>query len=278
MHRIHSLVLIILLGFSNISIAVENINPGCESVGLGRVYTTLSNIWSVNGNIAGISTIDNISISSAYTHKFMLPQLSTRALAMAIPNPIFVFAASYQRFGFKSYNENMLTAAFARKFGNRFSVGLSFHTIMINLKSSNELRTQYMYNMSCGMMWNINSKLNFGTSLTHLIPYKTSNNVEHYFDPALAIGISYQMVEAVKCFLEMKNTYYGKNTISIGSEVTLSKFMQFQLGTHLGGGLNSNLFSFGLSACYNQLNINFAFEKHPYLGFSPFVELTLKLK
>src|SRR5215210_5975215 len=102
-----------------------NLATGARSSAIGGASSTYGDLWSAYNNQAGLGRVKSISAGITNELRFMVPELSVRGLAIAIPvKKSGVFGLSISYFGYSVYNEKKIGLAYARAFGEKFSAGI----------------------------------------------------------------------------------------------------------------------------------------------------------
>src|ERR1700741_125890 len=99
------LLTIILLLFSANSFFADNGPIGARVSALGGASSTLSDVWSVQNNQAGIGFLKSPVFGAYYENRFLLKQLSTSSFVTAIPIKKGCFGVTYTVFGYTASNE-----------------------------------------------------------------------------------------------------------------------------------------------------------------------------
>lgn len=109
-------------------------NLGPRLTAMGNNGAALSDVWSVQANIAGISETSRPSVSINYIKHLFSNEISTQALAGVVPFKNNFIGISFQRYGFSEYNESKVGFAYAKKFGDRLSTGINgnYHQLKIS--------------------------------------------------------------------------------------------------------------------------------------------------
>lgn len=97
-----------------------------KSAAMSNTSVTLTDIWSVYHNQAGLGFIDDISAGIFHQSGF-IKQQNLQGLGFAYPTKTGTIAASYSYYGFSQYNEMQAGLAFGRSFTRYFAVGLQIN-------------------------------------------------------------------------------------------------------------------------------------------------------
>lgn len=103
-----------------------------KSVAMSDASVTLSDIWSVYHNQAGLGNLEDISIGAFHQSGFIKEQ-NVQGIAFALPTRTGTIGVSYAYYGFSQYNEMQAGLAFGRSFTKYFSVGIQLNYIYTHI-------------------------------------------------------------------------------------------------------------------------------------------------
>jgi hypothetical protein len=241
----------------------ENWPVGGRSAGMSNASITLSDIWSVSNNQAGLAYLKDISAGVYYEDRFDLKDLSLKAGALAIPTKSGVFGLSTTYFGYSQYYESKAGLAYGKSFGNKFSAGvqldyLSTH-IAENYGNSSTIAAE------AGLMYRLNKHICIGAHIFN----PTRARVAKYNDeraPTIAdLGLSYTFSDKIIVVIESEKDIQYNAVFKAGVEYHPVKAIYFRTGISTNPMLNS--FGFGLE--YHNFSLDFASSYHQALGFTP---------
>src|SRR5690606_32239849 len=108
--------LIILLALSIAPAAVlaggEQIPSGARMAGMGNAGFTLSDLWSVSHNQAGLAGLEGPVAGAYYQQHWLSPDLAMQGLAFALPVGQGTFALSAHSFGNSLYAQRTFGLAY----------------------------------------------------------------------------------------------------------------------------------------------------------------------
>src|SRR5256885_5366971 len=85
-------------------LAADNYPVGARSAGVANASVTCSDLWSAFHNQAGLALLKKISAGVYFENKFLLPDLSLKSFAIAVPSSkLGSFALSATMFGGSLY-------------------------------------------------------------------------------------------------------------------------------------------------------------------------------
>ena len=238
---------------------------GTKAVGTGTCITSVKDINSVYGNVAGLAFSRNLEANLAFENRFEVFDLSVISFGLSKNfNKVGVFGISIKRFGISEYNEFNAAFSYARKLTEELSVGIRFNTYSLVIEGYGN---RFGYNADVGIQYDLNDKLILGFFLANPFPikfidniklptfvhfglkYKVSDNLIVYTEVEKHIDHNYMIKGGLEILLLDKISIYG------GYRNDLDRFSDFSIG--IGYELTPNII------------LDIATQYHLALGISP---------
>jgi hypothetical protein len=245
--------LLILLLFFVKNLAFANGEPfpiGAKSWGMGNATVAISDRFSIFNNPAGLGFLKDNFVSSSYHARYEIAGLATVSLSGNYVSKLANFGLSFQRFGDKLYNENMVGFAIG-KATERVSLGLKvnyFQAAIENLSDKKTLLTEF------GVMAKLTSKIQMGFHAYNLTG--ASLYASQRIPTVLKLGVSFTPTKQVLLAAEVeKNLDYQGLITKVGLEYEIVPKVFFRTGitsqfrtAHFGFGFISKHFYFDYAA------------------------------
>jgi hypothetical protein len=230
----------------------ENHNSSARSTALGDASVTLSDVWAVNNNQAGLAYIKNASGAISYQNRFLLQQLSLKSLAVVLPSNQGAFGISMNSFGYKLYSENRYGISYAKKLAEGFSVGMQLN--YFNTRIAEGYGNKGVAVAELGMLVKLSGKLTMGTHIFNPTRAKLSRNNSEYLPTTMRLGFNYTFSEKVFLVTEAQKDLSNKPNLKFGLEY--HPVREIYIRTGLSTSLPSYAFGFGLQL--KKLKVDFA--------------------
>ena len=257
-------LLINFIAFLNtLNAANDNIAIDGRAAGLGNASVTLSDIWSVNHNQAGLAYIKNNSAGICYENNYLLTQLSQKAIAMALPIKGGVFGLSICRFGYQLYSESKYGIAFSKMLGEKISAGVQLD--YFNTRIAEGYGSKGVPIVELGLQAKLTNNLIIGTHLFNPTRSKIADYYNERIPTIMQLGFNFRFSEKVFTVAEIEKDILNKPNLKFGIEYHPKK--ELYLRTGFSTKHPSNSFGFGLQL--KQMKIDFAFSYSYLLGFTP---------
>lgn len=246
---------------------------GARSAAIGGASATYSDTWSAFNNQAGLGPLKGISIGLANEFRFLIPELSIRGLAVAVPvKQLGVFALSVSYFGYNVYNEKKIGLAYARSFGDKISAGLQINYLNTHLAEGYGDRNSFT--VEAGIQALLMKNLMIAAHINNPTRTKLAEYDDERIPTIVQVGLAYTFSEKVIVSVESEKNLEEKNIVKAGVEYHIVK----QLYLRTGISNNPGLFSFGFGLQLDKLKIDLASTYHQVLGFSPQLALSYSFK
>jgi hypothetical protein len=254
----------------------ENYPIGARSAALGNASVTLSDLWAVHHNQAGLAGLTSPVAGIHYENRFSMQELSLKAAAFALPVPgngRSVIGLSMVSFGYSAYSDMKVGLAFGKQLGDKYSVGLQLDYLQTSI--GNEYGRKGAVAAEAGLQAEVIDNLTMGVHIFNptrakLLEYKIQEEIEIERIPTIMrFGFDYAFSEKVSVSLETEKDVYFKPIFKGGIEYHPIDIL------YLRGGLSSdpvyNSFGFGLDI--NSFRLDFAASKHQVLGYTSQISL-----
>ena len=250
----------------------DNFPIGARSAAIGHASVTLSDVWSVHHNQAGLAALTEASVGAFYENKFLINELSLRGGAFALPTKSGVFALSAMSFGFNLYTEGKYGLAYARQLSKRVAIGakINYHTIRIGegYGSTNGLTAEV------GLLADITDDLTFGAHVFNPNQTRLADFDDERIPAIFRLGMSYTFSDKVFMTAEVEKDIDFRPVFKSGIEYHVADILYLRAGISTLPTLTS--FGFGLE--FSNFKLDIATSIHSVLGYTPQVSLVYNFK
>jgi len=246
----------------------ESIQAGGRAAGVAGATVTYKDIWSAFHNQAGLAYLKNFSAGAFNETSFLMSELSTRGVAVALPvNDLGVFAVSLSYYGFNLYNEKKIGLAYAKSFGEKISAAIQVDYLGTSI--SEGYGSNSAFTVEAGFRAEIFPKLFLGAHVFNPVRAKLADYDKEKIPTVLKGGLSYLFSEKVTVSIESEKDMDADNIFKAGAEYHIVKILYVRGGistnptkTSFGFGIDLDAFKFDIAASY-----------HQQLGYTPNVSL-----
>jgi len=251
--------------------ASDNTPLGARSFGLGGASVSLSDLWSVQNNQAGLGFQKTFAGGVVYQNPFMMKELSTKALGVALPVKAGTFGLCVSNFGYSLYSENKIGMAFGKSFGEKISAGVMMDYFGTSIS---EYGKKNSFVAEAGIQAKPLKNFTIGLHLFNPAKTKLASYNDERIPTIMRLGFDYKFSEKVFIAVETEKDIEKKAMVKAGVEYKPIKEL------YLCAGISSNpsLSCFGIGINLKQFKLDISSTYHSTLGFSPQVGLIYEIE
>ena len=232
---------------------------GSKSSSMGRSSVAITDIWG--NNPACLAFIVDPAIGCYYESRFLLKELSLKALGGTYPTPYGGFGFSYVHIGFELYSNQNISLKYAKLFKEKISVGV--HLDYIIAATGNNYGTYSGITFGIGFQLKINNDISLAANVYNPVGSRLGNErINSYYRAGMIWHISKELYTTVAV---EKNNIHTPLIIRGGVMYSIKDRYYFRTGF----STTNVFFSFGVGIEIGKLNLNISSIYHNSLGFSP---------
>lgn len=277
--------ILFFLFFFSIGLSAQNVpeSYGSRANGIGNAAVTFSDAFSVFSNQAGLGQIDEITAGVYAENRFLVSDLNSGALAVAIPTKSGTFGIGATYYGFESYNNLRGTIAYGRKLvEDKLFIGAEFDFINFSIP---DYSSTAVITFGLGVQYNLTENLTAAAHIFNPIETTTASD-DDLLESHIRFGLSYVPSEQVGIYLEAKKSYHYPPDFRGGVEYAILNKLILRVGfATLSSRINEDRFgsdlatvNAGIGLRLKTFNIDIADRYHPVLGHSPSLTLIFNRK
>lgn len=255
-------------------LAITGFNISAQSgriAGLCYTSSVLYDIWSVNGNQAGLANFTNPTFGIGYENKFSVSELSTQAAVIGVPTKTGNFALSYKRFGYSLYSENNIGLAYGRKLGEIISAGLQFN--YLHYQQTEDYGNRSVFLLEVGIIAKPIDNFLIGAHVYNPWNAKLADYNDERIASTFLFGLGYYFSDKVLFAIETEKNIEQKAQFK--ASIEYEPLQQLYLRT--GMGTQPNQFSFGIGYTLWNFTTDIAFVTHETLPVSTEISINYNL-
>lgn len=264
MNKIFTLFLALFISL-NFCFAQNNLGPRLTA--MGNNSAAVKDIWSLNGNAAGISHIESPAIAINYKKYLIDNELSNQSIAFILPLKNNYLGVSLNRYGITAYNEIKVGFALAKRFGSKLSIALkgNYHQIKISNYGSTT-----GFSVDVGGMYDLTEQITLGLTLNNPSFQKySSTQIETKIPSSIQVGASYKASDKILIATTISKDFNTAIDVGLGIDYKLLDLISLRAG--LTAKPFKHYAGFGLN--YKKFVMDMAIESDIHLGYSPQIAL-----
>lgn len=245
---------------------------GGRAAGMGFSAVAVSDGWSVFNNQAGIAWQNRPGAGFYFENRFLLKELSFKAMYLLLPVKSGAFGLSVHQFGFSLYNEFSAGLVYARAFGKHFAAGIGLDWLRIHL--AEQYGTRNMATFEIGLQCRTSKSLTIGAHIYSPWPVRISRSFKENIPTLICFGVAWNSLKNLVITLDLEKSIQQKAALKAGLEYHIANpfFIRIGLATNpmeftFGVGVESGKIRFNISSGYNWM-----------LGYSPQADLVVFFK
>jgi hypothetical protein len=273
-----TLLLTILSLISLRSIASgDQVVLGARFAGMGGSGLTLTDLWSIRMNPAGIAGLEKAAAGLFYQQHFLSEELASQALAAAIPLGKGVLGIGVDRFGYSLYSETRGSLTYAMPFGEGLRAGVQMDYLGIRLGENYGSTGTVVAEL--GVQARITDALWIGAHLYNPTRSALATNteggvpVDERIPTLLRAGFTYTFSSKLLTTLEVEKDIDLPERVRVGVEYSPNKVLYLRTGistaptgSHFGVGFHLERFDIDMAVAVRSqlgptpmLNLNYRF-------------------
>lgn len=240
---------------------------GARSAGIGNASVTLTDVWSIQNNQAGLAYLEGFSAGCSYMNYFGMKEFSLKSVALVFPVAGNVLGVSATRFGDISYSESKAGLAFARKFGSKFSAGVQLDVASTHFAEDYGDAVKIIGEL--GFRYSLNTKFIIAGHISNPAHSRYNKDAVDRIPTVFKLGLAYQCSDKLSIFAETEKDLEFDPLMKAGFEYHAGQRFWFRSG--ISTRPLRNMFGFGIKC--GDFIFDFATAYHMVLGFTPSVSI-----
>jgi hypothetical protein len=246
---------------------------GSRAQSLGNASNTLEDVWAYHHNPAALTGVKKLAVGISYENRFLLKELQSQGVAVALPLKKGVISFGGQRFGYRNFLSFKTGLGYSLKLSELLSAGVQLNYAGIRLPDA--YGSHGTVTAELGLLAKINDKWKLGFSVFNIGRNKLSDYQEDRYTTVMRLGTAYKISSKVLFVAEAeKNVDYPlRGKVGIEYAVVSNFFIRGGFATEpvevsFGVGYQfKKFFKLDLGSCYHQI-----------LGWSPNFSFNYQLK
>jgi hypothetical protein len=227
--------------------------------------------FSFTGNQAALAAVKQASVGLFGERRFLLAATSAYKLAAALPTRLGNIGMELDYGGFKSFNENKIGLAYARKLGMSIDIGIQFNYYSYRIPGYTKAGT---INFEAGAIMHFTKKLSAGLQVYNPVGGRLGKNSSEKLASAYKAGLGYDA--SGQFFIAASVVKEEDKPVNVIAGMQYHFARRFFARAGISSATGSYFFGAGVGLHYWRLDI--AVSYHPQLGFSPGIVLITAFK
>ncbi|MBI4546563.1 MAG: hypothetical protein HY707_01180 [Ignavibacteriae bacterium] len=247
----------------------EQKDLGARAAGLGGSFVGLSDdVWAIAFNPGGLSQLKRREVSFFYSPQpFGLSELSTGAVAVALPINVGVIGAAARKYGFDLYREVSGTVSYSNTLSSvGVGINLNYHSVSISKYGS-----AGTIGIDVGIIIKIFDQLHWGMTATN-INSPTIGVSNEKLPQSFSAGLAYVPLKNLTFALDYHKQLKFDPSPRFGFEYWIVEVLAIRSGVSDA----PSQYAGGAGIRYSMFQIDYAFITHQELGGTHQVSISLR--
>jgi len=240
---------------------------GSRSSALAHSTVALTDVWSYYHNAAALGSIDGLRVGLNYENRFLLKELQSQAVVIAIPMRFGVVSVGTHFFGYRQFRSQRIGAGYSLKLAEKLYAGVQLN--YQGLRLNNNYGSYSTATAEAGIQAFITSQWNIGVSVNNVGRAKLNDYQDERFPTRFRLGTSYKLSSKVLFLLEGSKVIHYKERIKLGIEYEAVTDFFIRLGV----SSQPIEFSFGFGYYWSNFAFDISSSYHQDLGWSPQISM-----
>jgi hypothetical protein len=243
---------------------------GARANGLGGTAVTLTDMWAISNNVAGLAGADKREIGVFAENRFGIKAFNTGAFAAAWPiSKLGTAGLDATRFGDDLYSRTRVGVGLGKKLGF-VSLGLKVNMIQTSIQ---ELGSDQAVSVDFGGQVDLMKKLVFGAHIFNINQAKMAEYQDERYPTVMKAGLSYRPFERLMVNLEAEKELDYKAEVKAGIEY----FLMEKVAVRTGFNTRTQRANFGAGVYFKSFKLDYALGSSNTLGLSNHLSLSWQL-
>ncbi len=205
-----------LLCFLFLFLPAHSQNPSSRASAFGGASLCFADVWASNNNPAALCQLKQAVAATAFYNRFVMKELSTAAIALALPAGKGSWGFCYQRFGYSLYNENNIGLSYGLPLGAALSMGAAFR--FSNIRQGDIYGTQHRLHAELSFLSYLNDRLSVGGRIKEISLNSFNKRKNQPYPSAIQLSGLYKVSAKVNLGLEVEKQVHSSLNWKTGIE------------------------------------------------------------
>ncbi|MEX2603339.1 MAG: hypothetical protein WD361_04010 [Gracilimonas sp.] len=249
--------------------AFGQLTMGAKGLGMGQATTALPGYdWSLFANPA-LSDNDKIAIGFYGLRNYGFSELTDMSALVSVPSNFGVASLGFHRYGDELYNETRVRLGYKNEWRKlHFGIAANYNHISFGA----DYGAGGALGIDLGIAAELTENLWMGAKSTNINrPEYEYQTMDEYLPREIGLGFSYYLNELALLSFDVVKDVKFPVSYRGGLEINVIEDLKGRVGITT----EPITYSLGFGYGKNSWDVNFAFQKHELLGFSPGLDFML---
>jgi len=245
---------------------------GARSMSMSNASVGLHDVWSYHNNPGALAKIDRLSAGLAYENRFLLRELQSQGLTIAIPMKVGVISIGGLSYGYSQFRSTKAGLGYSLPLSEKFYAGvqLNYQGIQLaqNYGNANTVTAE------AGIYAEVTENWSMGFSVFNLSRTRLSEFQDDRLSTVMRLGTAYTFSKKLLVSAEFEKSVEYDLRFKSGLEYQVIDNFYFR-----GGVATAPVeFSFGTGYDFGMIQLDLGTAYDMILGWSPHFSITYQGK
>jgi hypothetical protein len=218
--------------------------------------------FSFRSNSASLAGLKQFSAGIFSERRFLLEELSSYSMAVALPTSSGNFGLKADYFGGQLFRESSIGLVYGRNLGTRAAVGAGFNYVSLNAAGYGSAAT---ITFDAGAIFHLTEQLQTGIHIYNPVGMKLGKTGEEKLPAVYSVGLGYDVSPQLYIGTEAIKTEDQPLSINAGIHYAFADKLIARGGISSG----TSVFYLGFGVLLKSFRVDVTASFHPYLGTTP---------
>ena len=189
---------------------------GSRSMSMGNASATFNDVWAHYNNPGAIGAVEELTAGVSYENRFLLRELQTQGLVVAVPLKVGVISVGGHMYGYNQFRSYKAGAGYSMALSEKIYAGVQLNYQGIALNEN--YGTKNTLTGEAGLYCKFNERWKLGVSVFNLGRARLADFEDDRFTTVMRLGSSYSFSKKLIVALEFEKDLEYDLRIKTGIE------------------------------------------------------------
>jgi hypothetical protein len=245
---------------------------GGRSMSMANASTTFNDVWAYHNNPGALADLEKFSVGISYENRFLLKELQSQGVALAIPIKVGVISVGGHMYGHRQYRTYKAGLGYSMKLAEKLFAGVQINYQGLSLPEN--YGTKSTVTAEAGVYAKFTEQWKLGISVFNLGRAKLSEFEDDRFSTIMRLGTSYEFSKKLNLNIEIEK--------DLDYDLRFKSGIEYQVVDNFfvrGGFATTPVeLTFGFGYHFKQVHLDLGSAYHQILGWSPHFSIVFEGK
>jgi hypothetical protein len=239
---------------------------------MANASSCFNDAWAYHNNPGAIGDVSELTFGVSYENRFLLKELQSQGVAVAIPLKVGVVSVGGHMFGYRQFRSYKAGMGYSMQLAEKFYAGVQMN--YQGLQLSENYGSKHAVTAEAGLYAKISDQWKVGVAVFNVGRTRLSDYEDDRFSTSMRLGSTYSFSK--------KLLLSGEFEKNIENPLRFKSGIEYQVVDKLfvrGGFATAPVeLSFGFGYRFKQISLDLGSAYHQVLGWSPHFSIQFQAK